>query len=199
MRVVGLFLCQTGQKVAKRGNLIQVTVGRRLPSLKKQIIQVQNEIRKDLDKEGMAFQKSLERVVSDWSSETKPKFQVKTVVTAQRIGLNLTVKEANRKKPIWKWVDQTGTKKHKIPKRPKRGRSRLRFRTGYQSRTGARPARFGGPGRATGPVRYARQVTHPGFPPRRFTETILKDLRPRFNKAVRNGGRRGMRRALGSR
>lgn len=182
--------------MAKRGNLIQVTVGRRLPSLKRQILEVQNEIRKDLDKAGKAFEKSLDRVVSDWSSETKPSFKVKAVVTAQRIGLNLTVREANRKKPVWRWVDQTGTKKHKIPKRPKKGRSRLRFRTGYQSRTGARPARFGGPGRATGPVRYARQVSHPGFPPRKFTVIILKDLRPEFNRAVRNGGRRGMRRAF---
>lgn len=181
-----------------RQKLIQVTVAKRLPPFKKQILDVQNEIRKDLAKAGTALEKSLERVVSDWSSETKPTFKVKTVVTASRIGLNLTVREANRKKPVWKWVDKTGTKKHKIPKQPKRGRSRLRFRTGYQSRTGARPARFGGPGRATGPVRYARQVTHPGFPPRKFTETILKDLRPEFNRAVKNGARRGIRKALKS-
>jgi hypothetical protein len=110
----------------------------------------------------------------------------------------MTVKEADRKRPVWMWIDKTGTKRHKIPKRPKTGRSRLRFRTGYQSRTGAKPARFGGPGRATGPIRYARQVNHPGFPPRKFTETILKDLRPEFVRAVRNGSRRGMRRALGN-
>ena len=170
MRVCGLFLCGD---MAKRGNLVQVTVGRRLPPLKRQIIEVQNEIRKDLDKVAKTHVKSLERVVADWSSSTRPTFKAKTVVTAQRMGVNITVKEADRKKPIWKWVDRTGTKKHKIPKKPKTGRSRLRFRTGYQSRTGARPARFGGPGRATGPVRYARQVTHPGFPPRRFSETIL--------------------------
>jgi hypothetical protein len=182
--------------MAKRGNLIQVTVAKKLPPLKKQILDVQNEIRKDLDKVAKAHQKSLERVVSDWSSSTRPKFRAKTVVTGQRIGVNIEVREADRKKPVWKWIDQTGTKKHKIPKRPKAGRSRLRFRTGYQSRTGARPARFGGPGRATGPVRYARQVNHPGFPPRKFSETILKDLRPEYNRAVRNGGRRGMRRAL---
>jgi hypothetical protein len=174
-----------------------VTVAKKLPPLKKQILDVQNEIRKDLDKAGKALEKSLERVVSDWSSETKPTFKVKTIVTAQRIGVNLTVKEANRKKPVWKWVDQTGTKKHKIPKRPKRA-GVLRYRTGYQAKTRPNPARHGGPGRATGPWRSAKQVTHPGFPPRRFTEQILKDLRPEFNRAVRNGARRGMRRAFRS-
>jgi hypothetical protein len=181
--------------VAKR-RLIQVTVAKKLPPLKKQILDVQNEIRKDLDKAGKALEKSLDRVVSDWSASTKPTFKVKTVVTAQRIGVNLAVREANRKKPVWKWVDQTGTKAHKIPKRPKAGPRRLRFRTGYQAKTRPNPARHGGPGRATGPVVYARQVRHPGFPPRRFTEQILKDLRPEFNRAVRNGGRRGLRRAL---
>ena len=180
-------------------NVFRVTVAKRLPSVKKQVLEVQNEIRKDLAKVAKAHQKSLERVVSDWSSSTKPTFKIKTVVTAQRIGVNLTVREANRQKPVWKWIDRTGTKKHKIPKKPKQGRSRLRFKTGYQSKTGARPARFGGPGRATGPVRFARQVNHPGFPPRNFSKTILKDLRPKYNKAVRNGSRRGMRRALRNR
>jgi hypothetical protein len=182
-----------------RQRLVQVTVAKRLlPPLKKQIIEVQNEIRKDLAKVGEAHVRSLQRVVADWSSDSRPTFKIKTVVTAQRIGINLTVKEANRKKPIWKWVDQTGTKPHKIPKQPKKGRSRLRFRAGYQPKTRPSPARFGGSGRATGPIRYARQVNHPGFPPRKFSEQILKDLRPEYNKAVRNGARRGMRRALGS-
>lgn len=182
--------------VARRS--IRVTFAKKLPPLKKQILEVQNEIRKDLAKVGLAHQKSLERVVSNWSASSKPTFKITTVVTAQRIGVNLTVKEANRQKPIWKWVDRTGTKKHKIPKRPKPGRSRLRFRSGYQSKTKANPARFGGSGRATGPIRYARQVTHPGFKPRKFSVKILKDLRPKYNDAVRNGARRGMRRALRS-
>lgn len=181
--------------MAPRGG-IRVTFGKKLPSFKKQITEVQNEIRKDLSKVSKTHQKSLERVVSDWSSATRPTFKVRPVVVSGRIGVNLTVKEVNRNKPIWKWVNTTGTKKHKIPKQPKRGRSRLRFRTGYQAKTGARPARFGGPGRATGPVRYARQVTHPGFPPRKFDEQILKDLRPAYNKAVRNGARRGLRQVL---
>lgn len=182
-----------------RQRLIQVSFAKKLPPLKKQILDVQNEIRKDLAKVSQAHEKSLELVVFDWSVATKPTFKVKTVVTAQRIGVNMTVKEANRKKPIWKWVDEIGTKKHKIPKRPKTGRSRLRFRTGYQSKTKANPARFGGSGRAMGPVRYAKQVTHPGFKARKFSVKILKDLRPKYNAAVRNGARRGMRRALKSR
>ncbi|MCP4083167.1 MAG: hypothetical protein GY743_23340 [Planctomycetaceae bacterium] len=182
--------------MAKRGNLVQVTAGKRLPPLKKQMLDVQNEIRKDLDKVAKAHQKSLERVVADWSASTKPTFKAKTVVTAQRIGVNITVKEANRDKPVWMWLDKTGTKPHKIPKRPKTGRSRLRFRTGYQAKTRPSPARYGGSGRATGPVVYARQVNHPGFPPRKFSEQINKDMRKEYNRAVRNGGRRGVRRAL---
>lgn len=181
--------------MAKRGNLVQVTVGRRLPPLKKQILDVQNEIRKDLEPVAKAHQKSLERVVSDWSAETKPTFKAKTVVTAQRMGVNITVKEADRKRPVWLWVNKTGTKKHKIPKQPKRV-GVLRYRKGYKSRTKPNPARHGGAGKATGPWRSAKQVTHPGFPPRKFSEQILKDLRPAYNRAVRNGGRRGMRRAF---
>ena len=172
-----------------------MTVANRLPSLKKQIIDVQNEIRKDLVPVVAAHQKSLERVVSNWSSETKPTFKAKVVVTAQRIGVNITVKEVDRKKPIWEWVDETGTKAHKIPKQPKRVGA-LRFRTGYRSKTKAGPARFGGSGKATGPWRSAKQVMHPGFPPRHFSKKILKDLRPEYNRAVRNGARRGMRRAF---
>lgn len=180
-----------------RKNLIRVTFAKRLPPLKKQILEVQNEIRKDLAKVAKTHEKSLQRVVADWSASTRPTFTVKTVVTAPRIGVNLTVKEADRKKPVWKWVDETGTRRHKIPRQPKTGRSRLRFRTGYKSKTKPSPARYGGAGRATGPIHYARQVTNPGFPPRKFSERILKDLRPEYNKAVRNGARRGMRRALG--
>ena len=185
--------------MAKRRNQFRVTVANRLPPIKKQMLDVQNEIRKDLAAVAIAHKRSLERIVADWSTATRPTFEAKTVVTAQRIGVNLTTKEANRTKPIWKWIDKTGTKRHKIPKRPKPGRSRLRFRTGYQSKTKAGPARHGGAGRATGPVVYARQVTHPGFPPRRFSEQVMKDMRPEYNRAVRNGSRRGMRRALRSR
>lgn len=184
--------------MAKRRNLVRVTVAKRLPPLKKQILEVQNEIRKDLEKVAKAHQKSLERVVSDWSTSTRPTFKAKTVVTAQRIGVNMTVREANRKKPIWMWIDKTGTRPHKIPKNPKPGRSRLRFQTGYKSRTKANPARHGGAGRATGPIHFARQVNHPGFPARGFSKKILKDMRSEYNKAVRNGARRGMRRALRS-
>lgn len=181
--------------MAPRG-AIRVTFAKQLPPLKRQILEVQNEIRKDLAKVTKAHEKSLERVVADWSTKTRPKFQIKTVVTGQRIGINLTVKEVDRQKPIWKWVSRTGTKRHKIPKSPKTGRSRLRFKGGYIPKTRPNPARFGGAGVETGPVTYARQVTHPGFKPRKFEEKILKDLRPKYNDAVRNGARRGMRQAL---
>jgi hypothetical protein len=184
--------------MAKSG-MFRVSFTKNLPPLKRQITEVQNEIRKDMAKVAKAHQKSLERIVSDWSAGTKPTFSAKTVVVASRIGVNITVKEANRSKPVWMWINKTGTKPHKIPKQPKRGKKRLRFRTGYSSKTAPSPARYGGPGRATGPIRYARQVNHPGFKPRKFSAQILKDLRPEYNKAVRNGARRGMGRALGGR
>jgi hypothetical protein len=183
--------------MTRRRNQVRVTVAKRLSPLKKQILDVQNEIRKDMIPVAASVQKSHERVVADWSSDTRPTFRVKVVVVASRIGINMTVKEANRKRPVWMWVNTTGTKRHKIPKRPKRA-GVLRYRKGYRSKTKPNPARFGGAGKATGPWRSAKQVTHPGFPPRRFTEQILKDLRPSFNRAVRNGSRRGMRRALRS-
>jgi hypothetical protein len=66
----------------------------------------------------------------------------------------------------------------------------------YEAKTGANPARFGGPGVVRGgQLRAARRVNHPGFPARKFSETINKDLEPEAEKAIKNGGARGLRKA----
>jgi hypothetical protein len=176
-------------------SVIQFTVAKKPPPPKIQIAEYRNEVRIELNKSWSAsFLASLRRVVANWSSKTRPTFKSQIIVTVTSgIIARIIPKEADRKKPIWKWIDKTGTKRHKIKAKKKGGR--LFFRTGYQSKTGAKPARFGGPGKATGDIRTAQEVNHPGFPPREFTDTIAKDLDPLFKRDVRVGGRRGIRRA----
>jgi hypothetical protein len=42
---------------------------------------------------------------------------------------------------------------------------------------------------------FLRKVNHPGFKPRKFSEAINKDAIPVLNKEVKNGYRRGLRKA----
>ena len=64
-----------------------------------------------------------------------------------------------------------GTRPHLIPKRPKRGGSRLAFRTGYRAKTRPRVLGSRGGG-ARGPMAFARQVRHPGTEARRFQQEV---------------------------
>lgn len=162
---------------------------------------VRDEVRAELVKVGEAAVKSRDRVVSNWSN--KPEFESKVEVGTKRLRVTTVAKKGKKLQSsnattadLWKWIDKTGTKAHPIPKQPKK-MGALRFPWGgpgsYQSKTGANPARFGGPGTVRNPtIRYAKQVQHPGFPPRNFTEAINKDLKKDFDNAVRRGYRRGI-------
>lgn len=177
----------------------------RTPKVQQRIIR--EEVRQKLKPVVKIAQQSYERVVSNW--ENKPEFGTRIIVTSDKIQALVTLKRSGAKKlrgssnattaDLWKWIDQTGTKAHPIPKQPKT-RGALRFTWGgpgsYQSKTGARPARFGGPGVVQrGETVYRKQVQHPGFPPRKFSEAIGKDLRPQFNRAIDAGYRSGFRKA----
>jgi hypothetical protein len=182
--------------MAKRGR--NFTIVKKPPSPNIQFREYREEVRKDINKVAAAHVKSRERVVANWSEETRPKFSAKTTVTLILIGIQVLVKEASRKRPVWKWISQTGTKRHLI--KPKKAGGLLVFPWGgpgsYQAKTRPDPARYGGPGtvdKAT--LRFARFVNHPGFRPRRFDETINKDLEPTFLEAIDRAGRRGLRQA----
>lgn len=173
---------------------------RKPPSPRFQIKAVREEVRGRLKKVGDRHVKSRERVVANWSSKSRPSFRSRVTATANQVGLQVFVTEADDSKPLWKWIDETGTKPHIIRPRPSNKRGLLAFVTGgpgsYQAKTGASPARFGGPGRVTGgQLRFARQVRHPGFRARNFSKAINKDLKDSELKALKNGVAAGLRKA----
>lgn len=161
---------------------------------------IRNEIQKRLKPVADSAVKSREQVVANWSSGSKPKFKNEVAVTTKKIEIIVVVRRGQRlpnsdatTADLWKWIDETGTRPHVI--RPKKSGGRLAFIAGnYQAKTGARPARFGGPGRVVnGKPVFAKQVQHPGFPPREFSEAINRDLRKEFDKAVDAGYKAGFR------
>jgi hypothetical protein len=141
--------------------------------------------------------KSRRKAVANWSAKTKPEFAAKTQVNLYLISIEITVKEKDRKRPIWKWIDETGTKRHII--RPKKRGGLLAFPWGgpgsYQAKTGANPARFGGPGTVRNPIRrFTRFVNHPGFERRGISDAINRDLEKVAYKEIENATRQDRRR-----
>lgn len=173
------------------------------PNVQKRVIR--QEVISKLKPVAIATRKSFEKVVDNWSN--KPQFKEQITVTADRIEIEIVVRRGKRlpgknqratTADLWKWIDETGTKAHPI--RPTNRGGVLRFNWGgpgsYQSKTGARPARSGGPGRVVrGETTYRKSVQHPGFPPRKFSEAIGKDLLPTFRKAVDSGYRSALKKA----
>lgn len=166
---------------------------------------VRQEVAKALKPIAKASEDARNRVVSNW--ENKPVFKSEIIVGPDTIRVITKLQRPKRlssgsgdTNKLWRWVDQTGTRPHTI--RPKRPGGKLAFRWGgpgsYQSKTGARPARYGGPGTVRGAeMAYRKFVNHPGFPARNFTEAINRDLRAKFNQAVDKGYRNGFRKVSG--
>lgn len=170
------------------------------PDVQKRIIR--QEVISKLKPVANAVTKSYEAVVDNW--EHQPKFKTDIKVTSQQIEIITVVRRGERLESgssattsdLWKWIDKTGTKAHSI--KPKKAGGVLRFPWGgkgsYKSKTGARPARYGGPGTVSNPTtQFRKQVNHPGFPPRHFSDAINQDLRKRFNNAIDSGYRAGLR------
>lgn len=142
--------------------------------------------------------KRRKEVVADWSTKNRPGFSG-TVGLKDGVQLIIKATGADFKRLLWKWIDKTGTKAHRIPKS---GFTKLSFTWGgpgsYKARTLPNPPRFGGLGAVVGGIRRVFAfVNHPGFPPRKFGETINKDLVKPELKAYKEGGRRGLRLAKG--
>lgn len=142
---------------------------------------------------------SYDKVVANWNN--KPKFKTDIKVTEKSIEIITVVRRGQRLShgdattaDLWKWIDKTGTKAHPI--RPRKAGGKLRFVWGgigsYKSKTGAKPARYGGPGIIQdGEVVFRDGVQHPGFEAREFSKAINVDLKDDFNKAVDRGYRKG--------
>lgn len=137
---------------------------------------------KDLDsKVKPALIKSHNLVVADWKN--RPEFKTRKYIRADYI--SMTVYPAGNPKAveIYGYVDQ-GTEPHLIA--PVRA-PLLIFKTGYQPKTLARPARtVPGGGKATGPTVAAKLVHHPGSEAREFSATIARDLQPGFKDTIEN-------------
>lgn len=183
--------------MARRFNLT-LRLTKNIPTGRQQIRIVRREQKAALTPVKDEHVKRRKEVVSDWSTKNRPGFSGTIGV---KNGILMTIKATGTafKLLLWRWIDVTGTKAHRIPKS---GKTFLSFIWGgpgsYKARTLPNPPRFGGLGAVVGGIRRVfRFVSHPGFPPRKFGEAINKDLvRPEL-KAYKTGGRRGLRLAKG--
>lgn len=174
-----------------------IKIIRRPPRAHLRYAAIQKEVAKQVGSIGRLHVQERERVVADF--ETNIEFGYEVKITPGQITLEILVKndgtqvsEGFTVGDLWKSLDTKGTRPHVIV--PKRQGGRLAFQTSYQPHT--RPiGRSGGPGRATGPTVFARKVNHPGFPPRQFSKTINKRLKPAFSKAVSRGISLGWKKA----
>lgn len=157
-----------------------------------------NEVRKEMQDIAQEHVNSRKEIVADFKDENRPKFYYRTVLTLIKMQIKILVEEADPTKPIWRWLDKTGTSAHVIT--PNNPRGRLYFKSGtYQSKTSANPARYGGAGKTVGgSLIGVSSVNHPGFPARKFSKAINDDMEKRMKRRLYNAGRRGLRRALKS-
>lgn len=161
---------------------------------------INDQIRRELIPVAQEHVNERNKVTGNW--ETEVKFGYRISATEKQITLTIVVENSGGAVSdnftvgdLWRAIDKTGTR-GPYPIRPKTlgpgFGGFLKFQGGYQPKT--RPiARYGGPGRATGPIIYKRQVTHPGIKPRKFSQTIGKKLNKRFEKAIDRGVRLGSR------
>jgi hypothetical protein len=139
------------------------------------------DIADEMDKFAPYLVNDFERVTRSWKGD-KPNF-VPIRVKKGPVDMILEVRVTGGKgKDKWKWLDQ-GTKPHVI--RPKRPGYPLRFKTGYQA--GSKPGTlFTSSGSYTGPEVRAKSVRHPGNAARKWTELIVKNNQPSFERWMIN-------------
>lgn len=177
-------------------NLGSVKIIKRPPPAAVQFKAIQDQIAKGLKSVGQAHVNERQKVVANFETDIEFGYRIST--TGKQITLTVVVENTGTQVSegftvggLWRALDREGIRPHVIT--PKKQGGRLAFQTGYQSHT--RPiARSGGPGRASGPRVFAKQVRHPGFPPRKFSETINKRLRRQFEQAIDRGVRIGGKR-----
>ncbi len=131
-----------------------------------------------------------QNVVDRWSAKNRPEIETEKTETADSIEWYTRPTGPNAIK--WDWMTNGTKGPYKIPKNPTPKGKPLKFRTGYQPRTGF-GGQYRGPGRATGPWRSKRQVTHPGIKPRLMEKHFKRWINPAFRKESRNAVRRGVR------
>ena len=128
-------------------------------------------------------------VVRDWSSQSKPQFEVQTVIQPKFISVQVRVKGRNKR--IYRYVDE-GTKPHDIQSKTLGGL--LKFIGGYQAKTQPIAKFAQGSGSRLGKWVSKRLIHHPGIRARKFSETFEKEILPEFRRAIENAFRRALRR-----
>lgn len=179
-------------------NLATVRIIKRPPpaNVMKQVIQ--QEISKQLQSVGRQHVNERARIVANFDTEIKFGYRIST--TEKQVTLSVVVENSDDNVSetwtvgdLWRALDSKGTQAHDIT--PKDANGVLVFNWGgpgsYDAKT--KPiARFGGSGEVRdGQKTVRKRVRHPGFKPRKFTETINKRLRRQFDQAIDRGVRLG--------
>lgn len=166
---------------------------------------IRERVLKELEVVGQSHVAERNEIVRDFKH--KPRFGYRTRIAGSQIRLEVFVTNPEDKVgkswnvgKLWDALDRTGTRPHPIPKQPKPAGKWLRFKWGgpgsYKPKT-VRGGLFRGPGKVVGgKTVYFKQVQHPGFKPRKFTERINKDLRRLFLTQAERGYRLGHQDAL---
>lgn len=135
-----------------------------------------------------------ENVVEPWSEENTPPIETEKTEGADYI--EWYTRPVGPNAEIWDWITNGTKGPYPIPKHPKPPGTALRFRWGgpgsYKARTG-RGGQYRGPGKATGPIRFFKQVMHPGIKPRNFEKHFKRYINPSFRKESEAAVKRGVR------
>lgn len=174
-------------------------------------------IRKEMEKElAIVADQTLEefrKVVANWSSTTKPKFQRRLLTRqAAKMTLGIELQGDQHQKDTWKQLDTEGREGGTVVVAPNitqfedvkgrhgtyQTRKLMRFRKNYASKT--RPvAQYGGSGRRSGAWQRRSVIIQGAVEPRLFSKTIMDTFfRPEFRKAARRAYRRVRARISGS-
>ena len=171
---------------------------------------VVNEIQKVLEEDDwVGLGRELDQIVANWNN--KPKFKIRAGYNYRSPGafsggmpykrgsitLGYRVIGTRKEQQIWNWLN-LGTRPHKI--RAKNAKT-LAFKWGgpgsYRAKTspGGRSLKFGGPGTASGTMRYPMEVDHPGNKPRDFDGYIQGTVKRKFRGAIKRAIKIGLDRA----
>lgn len=133
-------------------------------------------------------------VVGEWSAENRP--NLISEFTDLPNGFEVWTGPVGPNAQIWDWITNGTEGPYPIPKKPKPPGTALRFQWdgpgSYKPKTGL-SGQFRGPGRATGPIRFFKQVMHPGIRARNFEKFFIIYITPAFRRESRNAVRRGLR------
>ena len=136
-----------------------------------------------------------QNIVNEWSAENRPIIVSIVVDTAD--GFQVFTRPSGKPgEDIWNWITN-GTPPHKIPKSPKPPGTALRFQWdgpgSYRPKTGL-SGQYRGPGTSSGPIRYFKQIDHPGNKPRNFEQHIARWYKQtkRYPRGAKNAIERGI-------